>query len=189
MPWSPSINHQAFSSQALPTRGPDSRDQAATTPSVRCPEEVFFDDKLHSQSRNSFDMRFSTIGAALASASLAVASPTWPSEQERRDSSLSHAVADRVSSRPQLSFHPRQPFRHAPAPGRRCKTCFGQSHNDGVTDDSKYILDAFHKCNNGGHVVFRQGLKYAIGTAMDWTFLNHIDIGRSIHKYTPSCQR
>jgi galacturan 1,4-alpha-galacturonidase len=53
-----------------------------------------------------------------------------------------------------------------------------QSHNDGVTDDSAYILDALHDCNNGGHVVFREGIKYLIGTALDLTWLNHIDIGK-----------
>jgi galacturan 1,4-alpha-galacturonidase len=54
-----------------------------------------------------------------------------------------------------------------------------QSHNDGVTDDSKYILEALHSCNNGGHVVFREGIKYLIGTALDLTWLEHIDIGKS----------
>jgi galacturan 1,4-alpha-galacturonidase len=51
-----------------------------------------------------------------------------------------------------------------------------ESHNDGVTDDSTYILNALHSCNNGGHVVFAEGLKYTIGTALDLTFLEHIDI-------------
>jgi galacturan 1,4-alpha-galacturonidase len=54
-----------------------------------------------------------------------------------------------------------------------------ESHNDGVTDDSTYILNALHSCNNGGHVVFAEGLKYTIGTALDLTFLEHIDIGKS----------
>lgn len=46
------------------------------------------------------------------------------------------------------------------------------------TDDSKYILQALHECNNGGHVVFPQGATYVIGTAMDLQFLKHIDIGK-----------
>jgi len=58
-----------------------------------------------------------------------------------------------------------------------------KSHNDCVTDDSTYILDALHDCNNGGHVVFKEGLKYTIGTALDLTFLKHIDIGKSIQHY------
>jgi galacturan 1,4-alpha-galacturonidase len=53
-----------------------------------------------------------------------------------------------------------------------------KSHNDGLTDDSKYILDALHDCNNGGHVVFKEGTEYLIGTALDLTFLKHIDLGK-----------
>jgi galacturan 1,4-alpha-galacturonidase len=46
-----------------------------------------------------------------------------------------------------------------------------------VTDDTPYILAALRECNNGGHAVFREGVQYFIATAMDLTFLNHIDIG------------
>jgi galacturan 1,4-alpha-galacturonidase len=52
-----------------------------------------------------------------------------------------------------------------------------QSHNDGTTDDAPYILSALHECNNGGHAVFREGITYFIATAMDLTFLEHIDLG------------
>ena len=45
-----------------------------------------------------------------------------------------------------------------------------------MTDDSPYILSALHACNNGGHVVFDASTKYIIGTALDMTFLQHIDI-------------
>jgi hypothetical protein len=31
--------------------------------------------------------------------------------------------------------------------------------------------------------VFKEGLKYTIGTALDLTFLKHIDIGKSIQHY------
>ena len=41
-------------------------------------------------------------------------------------------------------------------------------------------MDALHSCNNGGHVVFKEGVKYTIGTALDLTFLNHIDIGMKL---------
>lgn len=54
-------------------------------------------------------------------------------------------------------------------------TCYVQSHGNG-TDDSSYILSAVNTCNNGGHVVFTQGTKYTIGTALNLTFLEHIDI-------------
>lgn len=49
-----------------------------------------------------------------------------------------------------------------------------------MTDDSSYILDALHRCNNGGHVVFREGVEYFIATALDLTFLEHIDLGMKI---------
>lgn len=55
--------------------------------------------------------------------------------------------------------------------------CYAKSHNDGVTDDTPYILAALHECNYGGHVVFKEGVQYFIATAMDLTFLNHIDLG------------
>jgi len=32
-------------------------------------------------------------------------------------------------------------------------------------------------CNNGGHAVFTEGTNYLIGTALDLTFLKHIDLG------------
>lgn len=45
-------------------------------------------------------------------------------------------------------------------------------------------MDALHSCNNGGHVVFKEGIKYTIGTALDLTFLNHIDIGTKLpHRF------
>ena len=54
--------------------------------------------------------------------------------------------------------------------------CYVNSHNDLVTDDSQYILDAIRKCNHGGHVVFNESTNYLIGTALDLTFLSHIDL-------------
>lgn len=46
-------------------------------------------------------------------------------------------------------------------------------------DDSKNVLSAIKDCNNGGHVVFSKGKTYTIGTALDLTFLKHIDLGMS----------
>lgn len=107
-------------------------------------------------------MRFSLATLlTVASASLSVASPT----------------RDHTSPRPTVSCLPIHPRVPPPSPPARNRVCYVRSHNDGVTDDSAYILDAFHDCNNGGHVVFREGVEYFIATAMDWTFLNHIDIG------------
>ncbi|KAK6856603.1 hypothetical protein PG995_006790 [Apiospora arundinis] len=85
-------------------------------------------------------------------------------------------AADHLSPRPCLSFSPTAPYHAVVEPPQRNKTCFIEGHDDGVTDDSSSILEAFHQCNNGGHVVFRQNQTYVIGTAMDWTFLNHVDI-------------
>ncbi len=82
-----------------------------------------------------------------------------------------------VSQRPQIHASPKSPRLPIPSPPPRNRTCFVQSHSDGITDDSSYIMSAFHECNDGGHVVFGQGQTYIIGTAMDWTFLLHIDIG------------
>lgn len=86
--------------------------------------------------------------------------------------------ADHISTRPEIVYSPATPSLAPPEPKERCKTCFVETHGDGVTDDSEYILDAFHDCNNGGHVVFRENETYIIGTAMDWTFLSSIDIGK-----------
>ena len=63
-----------------------------------------------------------------------------------------------------------------PSSPSRSKTCYVQSHNDLVTDDSEYILSAINECNNGGHVVFPADQSYLIGTALDLTFLSHIDL-------------
>ncbi|KAK8098796.1 extracellular exo-polygalacturonase, partial [Apiospora kogelbergensis] len=86
------------------------------------------------------------------------------------------AAAGHISPRPSLSFSPNTPYHAVVEPPPRNKTCFIESHGDGKTDDSPCILNAFRQCNNGGRAVFRQDQTYFIGTAMDWTFLNHIDI-------------
>ncbi len=89
------------------------------------------------------------------------------------------ALAGCNSQRPTLKpmpYYPRVPF---PSPPTRGKVCFVPTHGDGVTDDSDYIISTFHDCNDGGHIVFSRGQKYIIGTAMDWTFLKHVDIGMS----------
>jgi len=81
-----------------------------------------------------------------------------------------------LSRRPTINPSPYQPRLPIPNPPTRHKVCVVETHGDGVTDDSPYILSAFHECNDGGHVLFPQDSTYLIGTAMDWTFLNHIDI-------------
>lgn len=84
-----------------------------------------------------------------------------------------------LSPRPALlpvPYSPRLPF---PNPPRRSssKVCVVNTHGDGITDDAFSILFAFHQCNDGGHVLFLRDVTYVVGTAMDLTFLKHIDVG------------
>ena len=119
---------------------------------------------------------------AIALAAPAIANPTWQALQAWSDGPRGRPSPDHTSPRPSVSCHPKSPSKPPPCPPPRNKVCYVRSHNDGVTDDSAYILDALHSCNYGGHVVFREGLKYTIGTALDLTFLNHIDIGKTALK-------
>ncbi|ORY67773.1 pectin lyase fold/virulence factor [Pseudomassariella vexata] len=112
-------------------------------------------------------MKFSQVVYVLSCAASAIAS--------RAVQGL-HRRGDHVSPRPQIVYSPETPTTPPPTPKQRNVTCFVESHGDYATDDSEFILDAFHKCNNGGHVVFRESETYIIGTAMDWTFLQSIDI-------------
>ncbi|KAK9774360.1 putative Exopolygalacturonase X [Seiridium cardinale] len=112
-------------------------------------------------------MKFSLIAGVLPSITLAAASAI---------SHGPHKRDDHISARPEIIYSPVSPSTAPPSPPQRCKTCFIDTHGDGVTDDSDYILEAFNDCNNGGHAVFREGETYIIGTAMDWTFLSSIDI-------------
>ena len=77
------------------------------------------------------------------------------------------------SQRPSLGSLPNGAALTSPA---RTRTCYVQTHDDLVTDDSEYILQALKDCNNGGHVVFPKDSTYLIGTALDLTFLQSIDI-------------
>jgi galacturan 1,4-alpha-galacturonidase len=113
-----------------------------------------------------------------ASATLSVANPTWQLFQEWAKGSGGKSVPEHTSPRRPIFCHPKTPHKPPPSPPLRHKVCYVKSHNDGVTDDSKYIMNALHACNNGGHVVFKEGTEYLIGTALDLTFLNHIDLGK-----------
>lgn len=111
------------------------------------------------------------IVAALVSAALAAVAPGPPGGPGA-------PITGCPSKRPKVVASPYQPRLPIPNPPPRRKICFVRSHGDGVTDDSQYILQAFHECNYGGHVVFNKNTKpFIIGTAMDWTFLRSIDIG------------
>ncbi|KFX96561.1 hypothetical protein V490_03281 [Pseudogymnoascus sp. VKM F-3557] len=122
-------------------------------------------------------MRFHLATAlTIASATLSVASPTFEPVINWGRSNAGQKRPDHTSSRPNVKCHPHQPHVPPPSPPARHRVCYVKSHGDGKTDDTPYIMKALHDCNNGGHVVFREGVQYFIGTAMDLTFLNHIDL-------------
>ena len=108
----------------------------------------------------------------IASSALCAREPTVePTIQAKR-------LSQRLSPRPSWfigAYHPSRPY---PSSLERNKECYVKSHNDGKTDDSPYILQAIHACDHGGHVVFPKGIHYIIGTALNLTFLSHIDIGK-----------
>ncbi|PWY83420.1 Exopolygalacturonase X [Aspergillus heteromorphus CBS 117.55] len=70
---------------------------------------------------------------------------------------------------------PLKPYRSLPTSKSRDKTCHVRSHGNG-TDDSSYILSALNQCNHGGKVVFDADKEYIIGTALNLTFLQNIDL-------------
>jgi len=84
-----------------------------------------------------------------------------------------------ASQRPNYAISPRHPGRAFPVSPARTKTCIVKANGDGK-DDSQNILSAIKECNNGGHVLFPRESSYIIGTALDLTFLEHIDLGTMI---------
>ncbi|OQD75603.1 hypothetical protein PENDEC_c006G03230 [Penicillium decumbens] len=70
---------------------------------------------------------------------------------------------------------PHHPFKPLPASQARTKTCHVANNGKGK-DDSANILTALKKCNNGGKIVFDADKTYTIGTALDMTFLKHVDL-------------
>ena len=116
-------------------------------------------------------MRISSfLAVALLEASAALAAPSLEATRIEARSSK-HA-----SKRPHHPIAPKHCGRPFPTSPDRKKTCYVSSHGQGK-DDSDYILKAIKDCNDGGHVVFSQGTTYTIGTALDLTFLKHIDLG------------
>lgn len=122
-------------------------------------------------------MRFQlTTALAIASATCTLAMPSWGALESWAQSPAGKPAPQHTSPRPDVQCEPKRPGSNPPSPPPRTKVCYVKSYNDSVTDDSTYLLDALHDCNNGGHVVLSAGLKYTIGTALDLTFLEHIDI-------------
>lgn len=103
------------------------------------------------------------------------ATATWTAYEEYV-SGLSKHSTSYPSKRPLVEFSPNQPWKTFPSSPPRHKICHVPSHNDFTTDDSSYILSALQECNNGGRVVFPSNTSYVIGTALDLTFLHHIDL-------------
>ncbi|EFX01186.1 exopolygalacturonase [Grosmannia clavigera kw1407] len=81
-----------------------------------------------------------------------------------------------LSRRPAVVPRPAHPRLPVPQPPKRSRVCEVQTHGDGQTDDSTLILEALHACNNGGHVLFGRDATFVVGTALDLTFLQHVDI-------------
>jgi galacturan 1,4-alpha-galacturonidase len=119
-------------------------------------------------------MRLSTcLAVALLQAAAVLAAPS-PS-----DDVLPRGVA---SKRPSFAIGPKHPGKPFPASPKRTKTCYVPSYGKGK-DDSTNILKSIKQCNNGGHVVFDKGKTYTIGTALDLTFLKHVDLGTLLPWY------
>lgn len=119
-------------------------------------------------------MRSSLTVALLGATQLALALPS----SSNLHSPLEHIEARgvKVSKRPNYPLVPHHPSKSFPYSPPRTKTCVVKNYGNGK-DDSEYILSAIKECNDGGHVIFEQGKKYTIGTALDLTFLKHIDLG------------
>lgn len=81
-----------------------------------------------------------------------------------------------ASKRPADTVGPYHPGKLTSSSPKRTKTCVVKSNGKGK-DDSKNILKSIKECNNGGHVVFPKDQHFTIGTALDLTFLKHIDLG------------
>jgi galacturan 1,4-alpha-galacturonidase len=79
------------------------------------------------------------------------------------------------STRPNYEIAPHHPGKPFPCSPARTKTCVVKANGNGE-DDSENIMTAIKACNNGGHVVFPKDKDFTIGTALDLTFLKHIDL-------------
>lgn len=87
-----------------------------------------------------------------------------------------YTIAASISQVPVLNnLRSPRPITAQSSPARN-KTCLVDSHNDGKTDDSKFVLDAVKECNNGGHVIFLQKSTYTIGEPLNLTHLSAVDL-------------
>ncbi|KAI1261522.1 polygalacturonase [Xylariaceae sp. FL1019] len=79
-------------------------------------------------------------------------------------------------SRPDVQPSPHNTGRSRPVSQPRANECTVTALGEGA-DDSAAILEAFNSCNNGGTVILDGD--YTIGTALDLTFLESVDIALS----------
>lgn len=77
------------------------------------------------------------------------------------------------SIRRDIKPYPKHPKTSHYVSTARTKTC---TVTGGGADDAPAILAAAKKCNNGGTVVFSKSSTYNVGTALDLTFLKHVDL-------------
>jgi hypothetical protein len=89
------------------------------------------------------------------------------------DSSSSPQFVPETNISPKSFGSPNLPPERVRIP--RKKTCRLTPLGSGK-DDGPQILDAVKKCNNGGRVVFKENHNYTIGTALDLTFMNGVDL-------------
>ncbi|KAL1652038.1 Exopolygalacturonase X-1 [Diplodia intermedia] len=73
-----------------------------------------------------------------------------------------------------VSIGPQPAYRPMPDSPARNKTCVVPAAGDG-SDDAPAILEAFQSCSPGGTVVMSANTTYSVGTALDLTFLEHVD--------------
>ncbi|KAF3932650.1 Exopolygalacturonase [Dactylella cylindrospora] len=78
-----------------------------------------------------------------------------------------------AAARPSVTPHPHTTGKKFPASPRRTRHCFVDALGNGK-DDGPQILAAAKKCNDGGTVALLDDL-YILGTALDLTFLKHVD--------------
>lgn len=77
------------------------------------------------------------------------------------------------TKRRDIKPHPKQPKQSHYVSAARTKTC---TVSGGKLDDAPAILAAAKMCNDGGTVVFSKSTTYNVGTALDLTFLKHVDL-------------
>jgi galacturan 1,4-alpha-galacturonidase len=79
----------------------------------------------------------------------------------------------RLSERPQLEIGPKSLAKPHLTSAPRNKTCIV---DDSAEDDAPAILAAAEECNNGGILLFPEGVTYSVGTRLNLTFLQSVDL-------------